>query len=214
MPTYKQECREAFGVEEWRAGILADSALIGPSKIEIEDGREESDGRAACESCSTVSRSSSVREHTRDSHTLPIPKDDRRLRPKEQTAGPPSFGSSSPGWSKLRRAIGLLAGSMVLYTLAGQISTERHLNILDASTPLISQAWRLSLAPSHKHKADRRRKELEKWIEGQQVMAWDRIASNIGPAAGAGDGIVIASPSAGHSLTEPDYYVSHRFLSS
>lgn len=47
MATYEQECREAFGVEEWRAGIIADSALTVPSKIEHEDGG--GDGRAVCE---------------------------------------------------------------------------------------------------------------------------------------------------------------------
>jgi hypothetical protein len=212
MPTYEQKCREAFGVEEWRAGILADSALIGPLRVEKEDGREEMNGRAACEFSSTGPSSPSVTEQKRDSNPPPIiPKDDRCTRLEEHPTSPRSLGSKAPGWSKLRRTIGLFLGFVVLYMLAGQMPMERHLDILDSSIPLISQAWRISLAPSSaldRHKAHRRRKELESWIERQQVVAWDRIASNIGLAAGAGDGIVIASPSAGHSLTEPDYYVS------
>lgn len=38
--------------------------------------------------------------------------------------------------------------------------------------------------------------------------AFDGILANIGPPAGANDGIVIASPSKGDRPGEPDYYVS------
>lgn len=52
-----------------------------------------------------------------------------------------------------------------------------------------------------------RRKELDKWVEVERDVAWDRILRNIGPIAGALDGMVIASPSAGEKVNEPDYYV-------
>ena len=103
-----------------------------------------------------------------------------------------------------------MAGSVMLYMLAVRIPTEGHISIMDHPNNFVSQAWRIAIAPTsaiQQREAHRRRKELDTWIEGQRVIAWEQIASNIGPAAGAGDGIIIASPSAGKLLTEPDYYV-------
>lgn len=49
--------------------------------------------------------------------------------------------------------------------------------------------------------------KLDSWIRAEASVAWDRVLENIGPAAGAPDGVVIASPSTGGD-DEPDYYVS------
>lgn len=47
---------------------------------------------------------------------------------------------------------------------------------------------------------------LDKWATAEAKVAWNHILANIGPAAGAWDGIVIASPSTGQN-NEPDYFV-------
>jgi hypothetical protein len=86
-----------------------------------------------------------------------------------------------------------------------------HLRILNHNASFVGQTWKLVIAPSdavHHHQAAHERKNLEKWILHEKSVAWDMISRNMGPAAGACDGIVIASPSAGRSVTEPDYYVS------
>lgn len=49
--------------------------------------------------------------------------------------------------------------------------------------------------------------KLDKWIRAEAGFAYRRILDNIGPAAGAPDGVVIASPSTGEG-DEPDYFVS------
>lgn len=49
---------------------------------------------------------------------------------------------------------------------------------------------------------------LDKWAAAEAKVAWNQILANIGPAAGAADGVVIASPSTGEH-NEPDYFVSH-----
>jgi hypothetical protein len=49
---------------------------------------------------------------------------------------------------------------------------------------------------------------LDQWIAEQEPMALQRILGNIGPAAGAKDGLVIASPSTADRNDEPDYFVS------
>lgn len=54
----------------------------------------------------------------------------------------------------------------------------------------------------------RGRDELGEWMQRQEAISYDKILRNIGPAAGAGDGLVIASPSHGEP-GQPDYFVSH-----
>lgn len=49
---------------------------------------------------------------------------------------------------------------------------------------------------------------LDQWIATQKPMALQRILDNIGHAAGAKDGLVIASPSTADKDDEPDYFVS------
>lgn len=50
--------------------------------------------------------------------------------------------------------------------------------------------------------------ELGSWIKQEEKVAWREMINNVGPAAGAADGAVVASPSAGEWEDEPDYYVS------
>ena len=47
----------------------------------------------------------------------------------------------------------------------------------------------------------------DSWLVPQQIDSYLATLKNIGPAAGANDGLVIASPSRG-GKDEPDYYVS------
>ena len=49
---------------------------------------------------------------------------------------------------------------------------------------------------------------LGKWIKQEEKVAWRQMMDNVGPAAGAAEGAVVASPSAGEWEGEPDYYVS------
>jgi glucoamylase len=49
---------------------------------------------------------------------------------------------------------------------------------------------------------------LDEWIKRAGKVAWREIVNNVGPAVGAKDGAVVASPSAGEWEDEPDYYVS------
>jgi hypothetical protein len=48
---------------------------------------------------------------------------------------------------------------------------------------------------------------LSDWVNGQEKIALSAILQNVGPAAGAADGLIIASPSRKGSADEPDYYV-------
>jgi len=49
--------------------------------------------------------------------------------------------------------------------------------------------------------------DLDKWILKEKEIALQGILSNIGPPAGVGEGIVVASPSDGEKEGEPDYLV-------
>lgn len=49
---------------------------------------------------------------------------------------------------------------------------------------------------------------LEGWLRKEEKVAWEGILKNVGPAVGAMDGAVVASPSEGESEGDPDYYVS------
>lgn len=49
--------------------------------------------------------------------------------------------------------------------------------------------------------------ELDRWIRKQERVSYSKILSNIGPPAGAAEGLVIASPSRGE-VNQPDYFVS------
>ena len=114
------------------------------------------------------------------------------------------------GRPTLRRSVSLILGIGLFWIVTGRMSIQQHLAIMDHNNAAIAQTWQF-IAPSaavEQHRARVKRKELDRWIEEERVIAWNRITSNIGPAAGASDGIVIASPSAGQHLTEPDYYVS------
>ena len=146
------------------------------------------------------------------SETLIRPKDEAGLAP----LGPPltSVASKPPGrtcrGSTLRRFFGLLFGVGLLWIMTSQVPIQHHIALLSHTNPAIAQTWRF-IAPSSavdQYRAHVKRKELDRWIEEERVIAWNRITNNIGPAAGASDGIVIASPSSGQHLTEPDYFVS------
>ena len=50
------------------------------------------------------------------------------------------------------------------------------------------------------------RMELDNWMHRQEQISFNKILRNIGPAAGAMDGLVIASPSRGEP-GQPDYFV-------
>jgi len=146
------------------------------------------------------------------SETFTRPKDQAELTP----LGPPLTNATPkpPGRtyreSTLPRSFGLLFGVGLLWIMTSQAPIQHHISLLSHTNPAIARTWRF-IAPSFavdQYRAHFKRKELDKWIEEERVMAWNRITNNIGPAAGAGDGIVIASPSSGQHLTEPDYYVS------
>jgi hypothetical protein len=212
MRTYqeKEKRREGLGVEEWRAGILAGSVMSVPF-----DYRDE--GRASkctCWSfgyCQTTD-SSVIEEPSCISEGFIRPKDEAGLTP----LGPPLTSSipNPPGRAyrgrALHRSLGLILGAGLLWLLTAQIPTQHHVALLSHTNSAIAQSWRF-VAPSSavdQYQALVKRKELDRWIEEERVIAWNRVTNNIGPAAGAGDGIIIASPSSGQHLTEPDYYVS------
>ena len=113
------------------------------------------------------------------------------------------------GRPTLRRSLSLSLSLGLLWIVTGRISTQQHLATMDHSNAAIAQTWQF-IAPSaavEQYRVQVKRKELDRWFEEEREIAWNRITSNIGPAAGASDGIVIASPSSGRHLTEPDYYV-------
>ena len=88
------------------------------------------------------------------------------------------------------------------------------MSILDGSNILVRHIWWASCTTGdiqREYWRRDRRKELDKWIECEEEVAWDRILRNIGPIAGASDGVVIASPSSGDRDDEPDYYVRSPF---
>jgi hypothetical protein len=141
------------------------------------------------------------------------------IRPKDEAGlaplGPPLAASPSKSNGRtyrgttLRRYLGLILGAGLLWVMTSQVPTQLHIALLCHTNPTIAQTWRL-IAPSsavEQYRASVKRKELNRWIEEERVIAWNRITTNIGPAAGASDGIIIASPSSGQHLTEPDYYV-------
>jgi hypothetical protein len=142
------------------------------------------------------------------------------IRPKDEAGltplGPPLTSSipNPPGRtcreSTLGRSLGLILGAGLLWIVTSQVPIQHQIALLSHANPAIAQTWQF-IAPSpavDRYRALVKRKELDKWIEEERVIAWNRITKNIGPAAGASDGIVIASPSSGQHLTEPDYYVS------
>jgi hypothetical protein len=142
------------------------------------------------------------------------------IRPKDEPGltplGPPlTSPTSKPTGHRyrgttLRRSLVLVLGAGLLWIVTSSIPIQHHLAILSHINPAIAQTWQF-IAPSiavDQYRALVKRRELDNWIEEERVIAWNRITSNIGPAAGASDGIIIASPSSGQHLTEPDYYVS------
>jgi hypothetical protein len=142
------------------------------------------------------------------------------IRPKDEAGltplGPPLTSSipNPPGRtyreSTLRQSLGLIVGAGLLWIVTSQVPIQHHVALLSHTNPAIAQTWQF-IAPSSavdQYQALVKRKELDRWIEEERGIAWNRITNNIGPAAGASDGIVIASPSSGQHLTEPDYYVS------
>jgi hypothetical protein len=140
------------------------------------------------------------------------PKDEAGLTP----LGPPLTSSTlnPPGrkYSRttFRRSLGLILGAGLLWIMTSQVPTQLNIALLSHTNPVIAQTWQF-IAPTPavaQYRAMVKRRELNRWIEDERLIAWNRITNNIGPAAGASDGIVIASPSSGQHLTEPDYYVS------
>jgi len=146
------------------------------------------------------------------SETFTRPKDEAELTP----LGPPLTNATPkpPGrtyrGTTLRRSLGLVLGAGLLWLVNSHAPIQHHIALLSHTNQAIAQTWQLLAPPPalDQYRAHVKRKELDRWIEEERVFAWARITNNIGPAAGAGDGIVIASPSAGQHLTEPDYYVS------
>jgi glucoamylase len=61
-------------------------------------------------------------------------------------------------------------------------------------------------APSAGESADSDR--FDKWVKKEEKVAWAAMAANIGPEAGAADGVVVAASSKGEWEDEPDYHVS------
>jgi hypothetical protein len=146
------------------------------------------------------------------------------MRPKDEIdlapLGPPIDSSTQiPATNTrrqktLRRSVGIIMGIGSLWIMAGQLPHAYHVTCMDHHSPVVAQVWRF-IAPTaavDQWQSHAKCNELERWIKEEQVIAWAKISSNIGPAAGASDGIIIASPSAGQRLTEPDYYVSALFL--
>lgn len=88
---------------------------------------------------------------------------------------------------------------------------RKHLSILEDSNSVITRLWWTIFtkddAQREYWRRDRRR-ELTRWINAEKKVARDWMLRNIGPVAGAADGVVIASPSTGEVNGEPDYYVS------
>jgi glucoamylase len=50
--------------------------------------------------------------------------------------------------------------------------------------------------------------KFERWVKKEEKVAWAAMAANIGPEAGASDGVVVAASSRGEWEDEPDYHVS------
>lgn len=89
-------------------------------------------------------------------------------------------------------------------------SMEKHMSILEDSNIVFRNIWWTIVSGPIQREYWRRdrRKGLDRWVETERKVAWDRMLRNIGPISGASDGLVIASPSAGWRVDEPDYYVS------
>jgi hypothetical protein len=134
------------------------------------------------------------------------------IRPKDEAGltplGPPLTSSipNPPGRtyreSTLRQSLGLIVGAGLLWIVTSQVPIQHHVALLSHTNPAIAQTWQF-IAPSSavdQYQALVKRKELDRWIEEERGIAWNRITNNIGPAAGASDGIVIASPSSGQHL--------------
>lgn len=211
LKTYKEKRgdREVFGVEEWRAGILAGSTASVPFDMGDE-------GRAASKCMFMLSPTQFAHFPVAErpgsmSEGFIRPKDEGGLAP----LGPPMVGSTSKlhmnghRRNTLRNALGFVLGMGILWIATGQLPTRYHLALMSRTNPAIAHTWRFIAPPSavDTRRALSKRKELDRWIEDQRVIAWNRISTNIGPAAGASDGIIVASPSSGQHLTEPDYYV-------
>lgn len=94
--------------------------------------------------------------------------------------------------------------------LAPYLSMERHMAVLELKYPIIPDAWWLFATSGPIQEEYRRRQsqhDLESWIDREREIAWGYLLRNIGPIAGAADGLIIASPSRAETLFEPDYYV-------
>jgi hypothetical protein len=140
------------------------------------------------------------------------PKDEAGLTPlcPPLTSSIPNPPGRTYRESTLRQSLGLIVGAGLLWIVTSQVPIQHHVALLSHTNQAIAQTWPF-IAPSsavEQYQALVKRKELNRWVKEERVIAWKWITNNIGPAAGASDGIIIASPSSGKHLTEPDYYVS------
>ena len=99
---------------------------------------------------------------------------------------------------------------VVIVYITPATSMETHMSILEDSNIVFRNIWWTMISGPIQREYWRRdrRKGLDEWIDTEREVAWDRMLRNIGPISGAADGLVIASPSAGGRVDEPDYYVS------
>lgn len=90
-------------------------------------------------------------------------------------------------------------------------SLDTHMMMLEEGNVVVRNMWWMyasSRATQVEYHRRARRRELDGWVRQETAVAWDRMLRNIGPVGGAGDGVVVASPSSGGTPNEPDYYVS------
>lgn len=115
-------------------------------------------------------------------------------------------------WVFVALVVGCLLLGRILTSAFGSEPVEAQIRYLSHSNPVITSCWQWILASYNaitEHKILKERDDLDVWIDRERKLAFQSIIDNIGPAAGAGDGIVIASPSMGDVAGEPDYYVSY-----
>jgi hypothetical protein len=109
----------------------------------------------------------------------------------------PSSTSRPPGLTTLQVILGLTAFAALALVISLPLGLQSARSL--RSTSVLD---RLLGKESSQHHS-----QLDRFIKAETPMAIANILRNIGPAAGAADGLVIASPSWGEWADEPDYYV-------